>query len=188
MWLFIAVLLPLATLHSSSGAAVERQTSSRHKRNSDNKVDLNALKEHLTSLEDGLSTFQKRSCELGLNSHHCQLNRLDSIVNMGDYLAGGYSPGKRSSQLPADISAMAEALIQNLNEQRQEVVKLRGVLDQLGEDSEKKKRTCEFRLGNHCLTEALDKAATQYFWLKSHHSPGRRKRQASALASVLPGQ
>ncbi|XP_076471806.1 uncharacterized protein LOC143301417 [Babylonia areolata] len=187
--LFLVVLsIALSAVHVTS---VETgSTSSRHKRNSETKVDLDALKDNLATIEDGLSNFQKRSCAVGLNSHHCAIAHLDDVMMGTDYLSGGFSPGKRNTPLPEDIRSRAEVLMQNLNEQKQAVSALRSLLNTLGmRAKQQEKRTCLFRLGNHCLTEALDRAANQYYYLQSHLSPGRRRRQATLRGpgSNLPG-
>ncbi|XP_025087211.1 uncharacterized protein LOC112559928 [Pomacea canaliculata] len=130
-------------------------------------------------MADGLETFQKRSCELGINSHHCALAHLDDVMMARDFLRSGYSPGKRSADLPEDLSSKLRELLDDLNHQMTEVTKLRRMLDDINtQPMETSKRTCQFRLGNHCLTEALDRAASQYYYLKSALSPGRRRRQA----------
>ncbi|KAK7486363.1 hypothetical protein BaRGS_00022411, partial [Batillaria attramentaria] len=80
-------------------------------------------------------------------------------------------------------------LLNNLHEQMLAVTALRRLLSELGEEAKQhEKRTCQFRLGNHCLTEALDRAANQYYYLQSPLSPGRRRKRASEEQSVQSEQ
>lgn len=132
----------------------------------------------LTSAAASLNTQAKRSCWFALGNH-CFTDRLDQAMNMKDYLSSGASPGKRSSGLPLDVRVRTEEQIQSFNEQMNAVNTLRTLLDRLTEQARRHvKRTCQFGLGNHCLTEALDRAVSQYHYLTSPGSPGRRKRQA----------
>ncbi|KAL8579888.1 hypothetical protein ACOMHN_060742 [Nucella lapillus] len=184
-----AVLCSIAVLHLSAAAVssdiLRAGSSSRHKRNFNSKVDLDALKDNLASFEDDITSFQKRSCAVGLNSHHCAIAHMDDFMMGKDYLSGGFSPGKRSTELPDDLRMQAEILVQNLSEQQQAVRTLRSLLSKIGARSKQQdKRTCMFRLGNHCLTEALDRAANQYYYLQSPLSPGRRRRQAGQGSRV----
>ncbi|KAL8609577.1 hypothetical protein ACOMHN_000633 [Nucella lapillus] len=48
------------------------------------------------------------------------------------------------------------------------------------------KKSCAFSLGNHCLTESMDNAATEYGYLQSGNSPGRRRRRRGAHGDTLP--
>jgi len=72
--------------------------------------------------------------------------------------------------------------LRNLLEERKEAINaLKTIIETIkGSESQESmvqspisKRTCRLRLGGHCMTEALDKAASQYWYLKSPHSPGR---------------
>lgn len=186
--LSLAIVATLvATARLSPAPLQETQANSRQKRDSkeeEQTVDLQALNdfhESLRSLEDSYIETQKKSCNFGLGNH-CFTSNLDSYLKAKDYLSSGASPGKRATGIPQDIKTRAEEVLESLNEQMKAVATLRTLLNRLGEQVKHVKRTCQFRLGNHCLTEELDRAARQYYYLMSPKSPGRRKRTAEGGA------
>ncbi|OWF36354.1 hypothetical protein KP79_PYT03212 [Mizuhopecten yessoensis] len=50
----------------------------------------------ISSLDEELASKQKRTCNIGVNSHFCALADLDSKIRSREWLNSIYSPGKRS--------------------------------------------------------------------------------------------
>lgn len=132
--------------------------------------DILTLYRTLSALDSQLHDYQKYKCDS--NSELCDFSdwSSDSDVNTD----------------AAKYSGSDAVMLQNIIEQRRAIETLKRLLHAMDVDSNRRqpakstigKRTCRLRLGGHCLTEALDNAATQYWYLKSPHSPGRRRRSS----------
>ncbi|CAG5132062.1 unnamed protein product [Candidula unifasciata] len=130
---------------------------------------------------------RKRTCQLGLHNHHCALIDMERLKNPGNFLRSDGSPGKRSQEedvgLPDNQMTSHELLAANALTKHDEkghdviVTDLQNMMRKVQTDRFRaEKRDCRFRLGGHCLTESLDRVASNYYYLKSPHSPGRRRR------------
>jgi len=135
---------------------------------------------------------------MGIGNPNCLWSALDNDASALAYLQSDMSPGKRDSadlQNDADKRGSGEASVsadrllrRSLKQQLTAMSTLQNLLNRVrsadgheGRDALGHlllKKTCNFRLGNHCLTEALDRAASQYYYLLSADSPGRKRRAA----------
>ncbi|XP_045175854.1 uncharacterized protein LOC123536596 [Mercenaria mercenaria] len=141
---------------------------------------LSELRETISSLDDYLANYQKRTCQFGLNSHHCKLSALDSIMGASNWLNSGHSPGKRSKPItdPQLLDKYSKVL-EDVSRKRENLAVLRGIL----EDAEnhvtfKRTGSCMFNLGGRCATELASAIADQYYYLNGPNSPGKRKRRS----------
>ncbi|KAH3884818.1 uncharacterized protein LOC127838424 [Dreissena polymorpha] len=137
------------------------------------------LRNTLSSLDDYLAEFQKRTCQFGLNSHHCALSALDSAMGTSEWLSSGRSPGKRA--LPPNEPVTEHEyilLLDDITEKRDHLHELQRLLDTaISKLTDKSKRTCMFNLGGRCATELASAIADQYYYLNGPSSPGRRRRR-----------
>lgn len=126
----------------------------------------------LTALDTQLHDYQKHSC----NSDSQLCDDVNDWLRNNDVTGAGLSGKSEDSDV---------TMLRNILEQRRAIDTLKRLVEAMktGEAREEApirstigKRTCRLRLGGHCLTEALDNAATQYWYLKSPHSPGRKRR------------
>ncbi|XP_012943319.1 uncharacterized protein LOC101856757 [Aplysia californica] len=94
--------------------------------------------------------------------------------------------GVTEDVISEDYEGPQGSVLRNLQEQKRAINTLRKLTEILKPDQQQivttRKRTCRLRLGGHCLTEELDKAAKQYAYLKSGKSPGRRRRETGNAA------
>ncbi|BFZ05124.1 hypothetical protein BsWGS_08163 [Bradybaena similaris] len=135
---------------------------------------------------------RRRSCNAGLHDHHCSYKDVIQLKDIDSFHKSGEGPGKRDSQQSdggsEDDALQSEEigsfeLSQDVDGYKQAISKLAHLLRAIKQGSENiptQKRGCRFRLGGHCLTESLDRAANQYYYLKSPNSPGRRRRGVSS--------
>ncbi|CAG5126117.1 unnamed protein product, partial [Candidula unifasciata] len=156
-------------------------------------IDLDNLSRSLQTADIRPFDIRRRSCRLGIHNHNCALLDLERLKAAEEYLKSGDSPGKRDSQqtddeddlLPQEDIGSFE-VTQGLDDQKQALLNLKQLLKELKPYTENIptiKKDCRFRLGGHCLTESLDRAANQYYYLKSPNSPGRRRRDVSSTSS-----
>lgn len=126
----------------------------------------------LSALDLQLHDYQKHSC----NSDSRLCDEVNDWLRNNDVTDTGVSGKSEDSDV---------TMLRNILEQRRAIDTLKRLIEAMKSDlpreaaptrSTLSKRTCRLRLGGHCLTEALDNAATQYWYLKSPHSPGRRRR------------
>lgn len=137
-----------------------------------------SLRDTISNLDDYLAKYQKRTCQFGLNSHHCRLSALDDYMSATGWLSSGFSPGKRSKPI-TDLRLIDEysKIIDDIHQKREHLAVLKDLL----EDAEnhvtyKRKRSCRFNLGGRCATELASAIADQYYYLNGPHSPGKRRR------------
>jgi len=136
------------------------------------------------SSEDILTLYRTLSAlDLQLNDY--QKHKCDSNSQLCDF-----SDWSRNNDVTGEGARKYEGsdavTLQNILEQRRAIETLKRLIEAMDSGSTRSqankstigKRTCRLRLGGHCLTEALDNAATQYWYLKSPHSPGRRRRSS----------
>lgn len=141
---------------------------------------LPSLQNTISSLDDFLADYQKRTCKFGLNSHHCALSALDTVMTANDWLKSGHSPGKRSDQIAdPELIAKYSRILDDVNRQRENLAVLKGILDDAqNQVTLKSKRSCHFNLGGRCATELASAIADQYYYLNGPNSPGKRKRRS----------
>lgn len=143
-------------------------------------VDVTAMKETVSSLDDDLEQYQKRTCQFGINSHHCALADLDRVMSSSEWLNSGHSPGKRSVQIDdPNLIEKYERILEDITRKRQHLAALQSMLQRVDYHlSNKQKRTCLLELGGQCRTELASAIADQYYYLNSPNSPGRRRRRS----------
>ncbi|KAL3842183.1 hypothetical protein ACJMK2_020225 [Sinanodonta woodiana] len=149
---------------------------------------LQSMRDTISSLDKDLETYQKRTCALGINSHHCSLASLDSVMQSSEWLKSGFSPGKRSAELVQDpvFVEKVERLLEDISKKRSDLQTIGELLDQANDNlSIKQKRTCRLQLGGACRTEMASAIADQYYYLHSPQSPGKRKRRSTELLKTL---
>lgn len=144
--------------------------------------DISSMMSTVDSLDNLLSTHQKRACNVGINSHHCALADYDKLLQSHEYLSSGHSPGKRTP-LPAniDLSNLSTEdrtrILEDIARQRFDLKNIKSLLDDANDSIiENSKRTCTVELGGACRTEWASSIADQYYYLMSPNSPGRRRR------------
>uniref|UniRef100_A0A0B6ZIR0 Uncharacterized protein n=1 Tax=Arion vulgaris TaxID=1028688 RepID=A0A0B6ZIR0_9EUPU len=181
----ISIFLANYVAHAVADGAVGHVTLS----NGEQIIDFDRLRQLLEILDYHLQDVQRRTCQLGLHSQNCELVDLEKLKHFGNVLRSGESPSKRDGGLDYEIPEnemtndelrAANAVLEDLVEQRRAIHTLKKLLSSLKSDLDDikiKKKDCRFRLGGHCLTESLDRAANQYYYLKSPNSPGRRRRR-----------
>ncbi|XP_052801396.1 uncharacterized protein LOC128232086 [Mya arenaria] len=147
---------------------------------------LSPLRNTLSSLNDYLVEYQKRSCQFGLNSHHCALSALDDMKGASEWLSSAHSPGKRSQE-PTDTQDKFNWLLDDVVNKRAHLATLQALLDTAEEQmNAKRKRTCRFNLGGRCATELASAIADQYYYLNGPSSPGRRRRRSASGRHIQP--
>ncbi|XP_067656233.1 uncharacterized protein [Haliotis asinina] len=161
------------------------QTSQLQKRDT-SKLDMSALRTALDGMDTDLQSKQKRTCAIGINSHHCALASMDDRMLSREWLNNGYSPGKRNGDITPAMHNEAERELEEISLKRQAIATLKYLLLKIKQKELQpppRKRSCSLRLGGLCLTESLDRAASQYYYLRSPHSPGRRRRDLQSHLS-----
>ncbi|KAK6191498.1 hypothetical protein SNE40_003171 [Patella caerulea] len=169
----LLTLISIATCITNHRSIHKRDTS---------KVDVDQLQRTLDSIDSDLARFQKRTCAFGINSHHCALASVNNKLLSHEWLSDGLSPGKRSNISP-EMERKIERVLEDIVNKRKALMTLQDMFaaNQLDESSTPSKRSCSVRLGGLCLTESLDAAANQYEYLRSGHSPGRKRRAIDRL-------
>ncbi|XP_060563181.1 uncharacterized protein LOC132722677 [Ruditapes philippinarum] len=142
---------------------------------------LSDLRDTISSLDNYLANYQKRTCQFGLNSHHCKLSALDSILSASNWLNSGHSPGKRSQQItdPQLIDKYTK-ILDDVNRKRENLAVLNGILEDAEHQATfKRKRSCYLNLGGRCATELASAIADQYYYLNGPNSPGKRRKRSN---------
>lgn len=152
--------------------------------------DISSMMNTINSLDGLLSTHQKRACNLGINSHHCALADYDRLMQSHEYLSSGHSPGKRSSTGDDKTEVLTKEelkkLLDDIVKKRTDLNNIRALLtDAIDNIIQNSKRTCTVELGGACRTEWASSLADAYWYLKSHHSPGRRRRSYRKPVSIV---
>ncbi|XP_071099439.1 uncharacterized protein [Haliotis cracherodii] len=173
---FLVIQVAALTLDTEHASPVQKRDTS--------KLDMSALRTALDGIDTDLQSKQKRTCAIGINSHHCALASMDDRMLSREWLNNGYSPGKRDGgALTPDMHSEAERELEQISLKRQAIATLKYLLLKIKQKEIQpppRKRSCSLRLGGLCLTESLDRAASQYYYLRSPHSPGRRRRDLNS--------
>ncbi|KAL5007719.1 hypothetical protein ScPMuIL_016525, partial [Solemya velum] len=98
--------------------------------------DIANLVDTISSLEDDLVAYQKRTCALGINSHHCSLADLDDIMRSSEWLKSGYSPGKRTVSDLSNTNRVEKAhrIIDDIVQKREGLAQIKVLLQDADED------------------------------------------------------
>lgn len=145
----------------------------------DARTDIHAMTRTIASLDDELAGKQKRTCNIGVNSHFCALADLDSKMRSREWLNSIYSPGKRSMDSDNDDTDDVTRELKELLHKRINLAKLKALLRDADQDIvQQRKRTCDMELGGMCRSEWASSIADQYYYLLGPHSPGRRRRRS----------
>ncbi|KAL4224537.1 hypothetical protein ACF0H5_015239 [Mactra antiquata] len=142
---------------------------------------ISEIRDTISSLDDDLAEYQKRTCRFGINSHHCALSAVDDIMNAKGWLNSFDSPGKRDSNSVRnpEITEKYTRILEDILRKRQHLAVLKQILQHAeSKPNFKTKRSCHFNLGGVCATELASAVADQYYYLNGPNSPGKRRRRA----------
>lgn len=176
---FVIQVLSLSYLSATEDVRKISQAIRDLKSYKDASREINSLKRTVRSIDDDLAAKQKRTCQVGINSHHCSLADIDNLLQSSEWLKSGYSPGKRSNTDASNQEPDEETqrLLEDLARKRRDLLSLRSLLDDADNDiMQQRKRTCLVELGGACRTEWASAIADQYYYLMGPYSPGRKKR------------
>ncbi|XP_033752371.1 uncharacterized protein LOC117336100 isoform X1 [Pecten maximus] len=184
VWVCLTCMYTLPSLVLSTEEPHEKLTTGTRLIRSldDARTDIHAMTRTIASLDDELANKQKRTCNIGVNSHFCALADLDSKIRSREWLNSIYSPGKRSMEDMQPEKDDTDDITRELKEllhKRINLAKLKALLRDADQDIvQQRKRTCKVEVGGTCRTEWASSIADQYYYLLGPHSPGRRRRRS----------
>ncbi|WAR03885.1 hypothetical protein MAR_010443, partial [Mya arenaria] len=132
---------------------------------------LSPLRNTLSSLNDYLVEYQKRSCQFGLNSHHCALSALDDMKGASEWLSSAHSPGKRSQE-PTDTQ---DKLLDDVVNKRAHLATLQALLDTAEEQMNAKREAIEGAQTPSCLLTLIFVSARGSQGVPEHVQEGDRR-------------